>query len=274
MSKKGPSAGCNVAERRTQVDQAHLRRMLERGDHAAFIAALEPLCQREVGRTAPNGLEHEDLMQEARFAVLKVARTWDPARKANPLTLAVTFVRNQLWKVANEQRVEKRRGNHEALRLDGPASARVDDGGTLGALTPATGATVEEIVEHRDELEVIARRLSVLPPRLLEDLDDTATPERRKAARVCAFVARGGSCDERTVYVRWRAGSDADTVLRRIERLNPGCIAVSATKRRLLDGRELAPQGRPTGDGRRGERVWRVDLICLPSHDHQEVEAA
>lgn len=103
--------------------QAHLERLLQRGDHGAFVRALEPLCHREIRRVATNGIEPEDLLQEARIACLQVARHWRPDRGANPLTLAVLAIRRDLWKVTRQQLAHKRRLHQTTLSLDRPAPA-------------------------------------------------------------------------------------------------------------------------------------------------------
>jgi DNA-directed RNA polymerase specialized sigma24 family protein len=244
-----------------KVDQRHLRRLLERGDHDGFVRALDPLCHREARRVAPNGLDYEDLVQEARVAVLKIARAWQPDRGANPLTLAIRYVRHDLWRVTGEQLQQKRRANVDARSLDAPASPSTAI--PLGAVLPAAGAAVHEIVEQRDELRQAARRLAVLPRALRENLDRSDNG-RSPGRRVAAFVAAGGQPGTRVVYHPRRRDQTVEGVLRRVQREHPGSVAVSATKRKLIDGRERAPQGRPTADGRLGDPVWRVELLSVP----------
>lgn len=243
-----------------RADQAHLRRMLERGDHDAFVRALEPLCHREVQRTAPNGLEYDDLMQEARVACLKVARAWRPDGGANPLSLAMIAVPRWLYKCANEQLAAKRRINHETLSLNAPMRSEPDF--ELGSVLPAGGATVHDIAEQREELREIAERLTAARiPAALADVLDSTRPSR--FAAVAAAAARG---DDLETGVRYRPRTPDDTAAVVINRVqasvrNQGWVVVAVTKRKLIDGRERAPQGRPTLDGRLGEPVWRVELV-------------
>lgn len=247
-----------------KVDQAHLRRLLERGDHGGFIQALEPLCHRECRRVASNGIEYEDLVQEARFAVLKVARSWSPGKGANPLTLAVRVIRNHLWKIAGDELRLKRKANQGALRLDAPANPATTV--PLGEAVPARGPAIDEIAEQHLELATITRRLTALPMAVRVEVDGL---ERGVARQICAHVAAGGDPIERVVYLSRRKNQTADGVMRKLTRTTPGCLAVSAVKRKLRDGRECAPQGRPAADGSLGELVWRIDLVCLPQTESE-----
>lgn len=242
--------------------------MLERGDHDAFVRALEPLCHKTVSKTAGNGVEYEDLMQEARFAALKVARTWTPDGGANPLTLAVLYIRNEVWKVANAQKTDKRRANYGAVRLDAPARAADPEGATRGELTAAAGPAIHEIAEQRDQVARLTRRLQLLPEPLRANLDDDKVP--RDVARLRAFVAAGGEPEPLSVYVDRHPGDKATDVTARVVRAHPRSVPVRAVKRKLMNGRERAPQGRPTADGRLGTPIWRVDLLRIPDRDERQ----
>ena len=145
-----------------KVDQPHLRRLLERGDHAGFVEQLEPLCNREVRRTALNGVEYEDAMQEARYAVCRAAQKWEPAGGANPLTLATLFIRNHLWKVAKEQLAHKRSANLTALSLDASGSGD-PDGAPLGNIVPSREPCPDDVVEQRALVEEMRRFVERLP---------------------------------------------------------------------------------------------------------------
>lgn len=267
-----------------KVDQVHLRRLLEAGDLDGFVTQLDPLCVREVMRVARNGLDIEDLLQEARTAVFAVAQRWDPARGANPLTLAVRYVRHRLWTVTGRELAATRRANVEAISLDQRRPAGFGDGDDLLALRPAPGPAVDELAIARIEARKMLARLDAHP-----GLAERATSAARhwdgggqvpRAVRFARHVIGGGQLQRDVVFVsrhpRAKGLRTAQGAMRSAERHDRDVLAVSATKRKLRDdGTERAPQGRPGADGSLGRPVWRVDVLRIPPHEiAREQEAA
>lgn len=214
-----------------KVRQRHLERLLERGDHDAFVRALDDLCHGEANRVAPNGLDFEDLVQEARIGALKAARAWDPTRGTNPLTFATLTIRRELWKATSDQLRTKRKANLDALRLDQPGAPDVAE--PLVALLAAPGLPVDELVELR--------------------------------ARVfdAAAQAREVTADSTLVVYHPRVHRERPgTVMEAVQAMHPGFVAVSARRRLLVDGRERIRSSR----GEVTEPVWRVDLSAATNN--------
>lgn len=247
----------------TRRDQRELRLLLQAGDHAAFVARLEPLCQKLVNRTVAPSIETDDLMQEARLGALKAARAWSADRGANPLTYAVHIIQNHLWRIAQYDNAAKRRGALDAIHLDSPIG---DTDRTVAdtAVCPRPGPY--EQAEVRERLTSLLSDITDLPEavrvRFIAYLDDG----RRAPTfmRVINAKLTGSDLEQLVIYLpRRHTLRTPEEAMRRAERTKPGAVAITATKRKLIDGRERAPQGRPTADGRLGKPVWRVDMITL-----------
>lgn len=102
------------------------------------------------------GLDEQDMLQEARIGLLRATRSWD-AHTVPFAPFAAMCVRRHLCSVVKTALAGKHGPLNHGLRFEQPAG---EDGSTLGDFIPFAGATVEEAVEHRDELQRVVAYLT------------------------------------------------------------------------------------------------------------------
>ena len=249
----------------------HLRRHLAAGDLDAWCRDLDALCQHVVRRATAPHWDEEDLMQEARAALVKAFRTYDHSRGANPLTWAKLIVERQVWRILQRDLQMGRKGALEADRLDAPVDARAGDL-TLGEVA-AAGVDVQAqamvAVELAEALDALAR----LPARERQALLAVVFGERPVGDRTAWNVRtrarqrlreehdrQPGRC---SVIVARDLYPDEHAAMAAAGRLLPGWTPVRAARRKWLNG-DRDGRGRSTKDGRLGVPTWRVDLTRDP----------
>jgi RNA polymerase sporulation-specific sigma factor len=225
------------------------------------------VCER-VARAAARtrywpGATDDDVLQEARIGVAKALRDWDPAAGSAFVPFALLCARRQVDPAVI------------AASLDAPAGRdQAGDGvGSLSDLLWSPGDDPLRIVIARDEVRRLLARIGKLTPLerevvtrvalLGEDYDqvdenvkrvDNALQRARRKLR--AEPAPEPRREQRVVYIdRTVHPTERQPIAAAMGVCRGDVVAIA--KRKLIDGKERAPQGRPD---RRGQPVWRIDL--------------
>jgi RNA polymerase sporulation-specific sigma factor len=236
-----------------------------------------PICEA-IARTATRGIFYpgagpEDVLQEARIGVHKALGDFRPGGGASFETFAAMCARRQVLTGLKLAQRGKHRVLSDAISFDTPAN---EDGTvTVGDLIVSPASDPCRIVVARDEALRLLARLGQLTPwerecveRALiggeeygqvgpvKSVDNAVQRARRKLA-----AADRPRAHRRVVkvYVDRSVFPTERQAVTQALGVREG-VVVSIAKRKLLDGRERAPQGRPTADGRRGLPVWRVEI--------------
>jgi DNA-directed RNA polymerase specialized sigma24 family protein len=107
---------------------------------------IEAVSRAEVANWFVDGMDHDDLMQEARLAAWISTTTWSPGGGSNQWSWARFVIRKRMMDAVNASKRERRRANTNAVRLDGPAAGDMDI--TLGETLPSTDADVVDQIER------------------------------------------------------------------------------------------------------------------------------
>jgi DNA-directed RNA polymerase specialized sigma24 family protein len=137
------------------------------------------------------GLELDDLLQRARIGAWRALRRWRPGPKSRR-GFALHAAEAQMCTAlrdANRHYMAFLRGTVRALTAD--------DGQEIAAVeTVAGGADPADVVEHRDRLAELARRINALPPdqrtgvhRWLNRGQRSTVPTRSGAAGLASLAA-------------------------------------------------------------------------------------
>jgi RNA polymerase sporulation-specific sigma factor len=246
-----------------------LRRLIREHDVDAIIALLESTCAAIASAFYAPGLSADDLIQEARIGLAKAVRdfrgTPDPAHFN---AFAALCIRRQVITAVRAARGNKHLILSEAAALDAP----IDDyGTTIAELVPNATADLADVVQLRWDTRQLLARFDRLTPREREaaerhwlagepysaigpdkSVDNALQRARRKLATDVA--------QPRRIYVdRDKHPSEREAIAAAM-RIQRGRV-ISIAKRKVIDGRERAPQGRPDRHGRLGKPVWRIEIL-------------
>lgn len=222
------------------------------------------------------GADDLDVLQEARVGVWKALRDWTSDGGSSFDGFAFMCARRQVLTALKAAQRDKHRMLDEAARLETPVNDDSETPTTLGDLIVRWNADPCRIVIAREEAFRLLGRMRRLSPwerecvqRVLIDGDEYDAVGDRKAVDNGVQRARKKLADQShdydpvvrlvKVYVDRTLHRTESQAARQALAVRNGRV-VSISKRKLLDGRERAPQGRPTADGRRGLPVWRVDI--------------
>src|SRR6478735_3535735 len=111
------------------------------------------LCSTMAGRYDGRGIEHEDLVQVARLALVKAVRRYEPGHAPSFAAYAVPTISGELkrwfrdrgWVVRPPRRLQELRANLQSVR--GRLEQELGATPTDAELAQAVGATVEEVRE-------------------------------------------------------------------------------------------------------------------------------
>lgn len=241
------------------------------------------VCER-VARAAardwfyPDGTE-DDVLQEARIGVAKALRDWDPAAGSAFVPFALMCARRQVSTGLKTATRGKQRPLNEATSLDMPVS-QDKSGERIGSLSDLLfrpGDDPAKIVIAREEIRLLLARIGKLSPLerevvtrvalLGEDYDevgpvkqvDNAMQRARRKLRAEPLPERSMVPQQRVIYIDRTIHTTERQAIAAAMGVCRGHV-VAVAKRKLIDGHERAPQGRPDKQGRRGQPVWRVDV--------------
>lgn len=223
------------------------------------------------------GADAGDLMQEARFGVWKALKDWRPDAGAFE-AFAYVCARRQVITAVKTATRNKHRPLNESLSFDAQLSSDGDNSFTVGDLLFRWNDDPCIIVIAREAALDLLRRMRTLSAWERECLErcaiggeeyeavgpqksvDNAIQRARKKLSGEALEERIPASRSIHVYVGRRVHRTEGAAVAEARRVAGAGSVVRVAKRKLIDGKERASQGRPTKDGRRGQPVWRVDL--------------
>jgi len=149
----------------------------------------------------------------------------------------------------------------------------------LGDLTPSTAPGPEEIIEKRESLATLLRRIGGLTPIERQGLALVANGKKYGDSRSAAKVTdnavqrarRKLAAPERplerrvtgVLLVDRSAFPTERDAIRQARLVRPGCEVLEVRRRKLRGTRVVAPQGRASADGKLGRPVWAVTVRVL-----------
>jgi len=253
----------------TRGDDGRLRRLIRQRDSDAIVALLEPMCAGIASGFYAPGLGADDLIQEARIGLAKAVREFrGPPDPGHFAAFAALCARRQVLTAVSTARRNKHLILSEAAALDGPDN---DQAMAAAELVPHAGHDVADIVHLRMETRALLRRFGQLTPLEREAAErhwlagepySAIGPDKRvdNALQRARRKLATDTPAPRRVYVdrdRHRSEREAIAAAMRIHR---GRV-ISIAKRKVIDGRDRAPQGRPDRHGRLGKPVWRIEIL-------------
>jgi RNA polymerase sporulation-specific sigma factor len=251
---------------------------LRRGDREAILRALERMCwQTAAPYFLPDG-SRDDLVQEARLGVLKAIRDFRGTPGYFPQFARMCATRQVVTAVKSATR-RKHEVLNTAIAFETPkfsGSGSDVEAVTVGDLLFHESDDPALIVIARDEARrLLARttRLTAWERECVERHMLAGEPYENIGAhkRVDNALqrARRKLCDERRDYhpemrvvhvfvdrTVYRTEAQAIAAARGIR----SGEVLSCVPRKLRNGRDTAPNGRPRADGRHGLPVWRVEM--------------
>lgn len=137
------------------------------GDDLAFATLARRharLLNWAVGRYRLPGQDRQDVLQEARIALLGACRSFDPAGGSAFAVFAVMCVRRKLTTALRLAQAQRHRVLNEAASLDAPLTARAHERDILADTVAdrCVGVDPHEVAVSRQRM----RHLSLLPGRL------------------------------------------------------------------------------------------------------------
>lgn len=260
--------------------------LVRRRDADAVVARMGGVAYRaREGFYAP-GLTEDDLNQAALFGIAQAVRDFEGPDEAF-LPFAFLCARRQvITSVKTAQRV-KHRSLNEAASYDsdhGQEERRVPVRDLLFREADDPAHIVIALDEARRLLRsmsrlspiereavrrclVLGERYEAVDPLHVKRVDNAVQRGRRKLAEAFDAPDEPVTVGHRRFYLDRSIHSTQRAAERAAVDLVPGRV-VECVKRKLIDGRERAPQGRPDAQGRRGMPVWRV--VVDPTLDERK----
>lgn len=242
-----------------------------------FNAACEDLARAVVGTAglyAP-GLTEEDMIQEARVAVWQAIGDYDRSTDVPFAAFAILCARRRLVSAVIAAKRLKHRPFNEASRLEAPIAQGDGADMFLADVLADDHQDPCRTVLAREAIREVAARMAGLTEweqeclrRVVINGEDYAAvgPQKRvdngvqRARAKLAQGARPTRQTARSVFVDRTVYPEPSAAVAAALDVLPG-RALAASKRKLLDGKERAPQGRPDRSGRLGQPVWRIDIV-------------
>jgi RNA polymerase sporulation-specific sigma factor len=246
---------------------AQLRRLLRGRDAQAIVELLQPLCEAIAASFYAPGLSDDDLVQEARIGLAKAVRDFHgPADPGHFTGFAALCVRRQVITAVSTARRHKHLILSDAAALDAPEADHA-----IATELARRSPDPADVVQLRAEARDLLARFERLTP-----LEREAAERHWLAGEPYSAIGPDKSVDNALQRARRKLATNApvarhiyvDRDQHRSEReaiaaamaIQRGKV-ISIAKRKVLDGRDRAPQGRPDRHGRLGKAVWRIEIL-------------